>query len=285
MASIQSADRFVRLLLGSSRHGAREEARRRKPTVSAEAHQQLEAVLNTTPHVRVRARGQALLRAHRGRRPRHLADALGVRVRTMPRWLQAAPHPRGAGLKLQGGPGRPRRLPEARPATLWIGLPQGPAGWGGDRAHGTSAALATSLDQTPGLAVSPLVRRLAIATPIRSSRTRPSRLGRGEKNSRRGGPRPAESRCSARLADADPADHAGAPRASPAGGPPRWPRPALSRRGPHLGDWAPDHPQRGAGKGPAPRGADSRGAAPRASGVGPPQARSRSGLAPGPPLE
>ena len=135
-----------------------------KPTLSAEEHRQLEEIFNTTPNVRLRARCQAILMAHRGRRHRHLAEDLGVSVRTIQRWLHAYHHTRCAGLKLQWVPGRTRRLPEALTSTILTWLTQGPAGCGLDPVHWTSAALATHLYQTHGIAVSASTMRTFCAT-------------------------------------------------------------------------------------------------------------------------
>jgi transposase len=132
--------------------------------LSAEEHRQLEDGFKTTPNVRLRARCQAILMAHRGRRHRHIAEELGVSVRTIQRWLQAYHHQRVAGLKLQWVPGRTRRIPEALTSTLLTWITQGPAGCGVDRANWTSAELAPPLYQTHGMAVSASTMRAFCAT-------------------------------------------------------------------------------------------------------------------------
>jgi hypothetical protein len=53
------------------------------------ARRQLTIVMKTTADTRLRARGQAILMAHRGRRHAQSAEDLGVRVRTLQRWLNA----------------------------------------------------------------------------------------------------------------------------------------------------------------------------------------------------
>jgi transposase len=135
-----------------------------KLTLSTEEHRQLEDVFTTTPNARLRARCQAILMADRGRRHRHLAEDLGVSVRTIQRWLQADHHTRCAGLKLQWVPGRTRRISEALTSTILTWITQGPVGCGLDRANWTYAALATPLYHTHGLAVSASTRRAFCAT-------------------------------------------------------------------------------------------------------------------------
>jgi transposase len=109
--------------------------------------------------------------ADRGRRHRHIAEDRGVSVRTMQRWLQADHHNRCAGLKRPWGPGRTRWIPEALTSTIWTWITPGPVGCGVDRAHATSAAWATHLDHTHGMAVSASTMRAFCATHgVRPSR-------------------------------------------------------------------------------------------------------------------
>lgn len=140
-------------------------------TVSDQERRQLEDVLQPTPAVRWRTRCQAILMAHRGRRRRHLAEALRVNVRTLPRWLRVSQDTRRAGLQLRGGPGRRARMPTALTPESLGGIWPGPAGGGLERAHGTSAALATQRYRTHGLTVSASPRR-AVGT---TDGVRPSR--------------------------------------------------------------------------------------------------------------
>lgn len=76
------------------------------------------------------ARCQALLRVHPGRHRRYIADALGISVRTILRWLHACQARGLAGLKMRWAPGRQAKIPEAlaprdagvdypRPHRLW----------------------------------------------------------------------------------------------------------------------------------------------------------------------
>jgi transposase len=135
-----------------------------KLTLSTEEHRQLEEVFKTTANARLRARCQAILMADRGRRHRHIAEDLGVSVRTIQRWLQAYHHKRFAGLKLQWVPGRTRRIPEALTSTILTWITQGPVGCGLDRANWTYAELTTHLYHTHGIAVSASTMRAFCAT-------------------------------------------------------------------------------------------------------------------------
>jgi transposase len=128
-------------------------------TLSEPERQQLEDMFKTTAEGRLRPRCQALLMAHRGRRHRHIAEDLGVTVRTLQRWLRAYQDKRLAGLTLRWRPGRRARLPPALAPESLGWSRQGPAGCGLDRAHWTYAELATQLDRTHGLTVSPSTRR------------------------------------------------------------------------------------------------------------------------------
>ena len=123
-------------------------------TLNDHDRQQLEHTFNTPADRRLRDRCQALVRADRGRRHHQSAADWRVTARPLQRWLNAY-RPGGlAGLTIHWGPGRAPPIPEtlAPESVAWV--KQGPAGCGLDRAHWTAAALATSLSQTTGSAVS-----------------------------------------------------------------------------------------------------------------------------------
>ena len=61
-----------------------------KITLSEQERRQLEDTFKTTAEGRLRIRCQAILMAHRGRRHRHIAEDLGVTVRTLQRGLRYA---------------------------------------------------------------------------------------------------------------------------------------------------------------------------------------------------
>ena len=163
---------------------------------------------HTTPDRRWRDRGQAILMAARGRRHRLIAEDRGISVRTLPRWLN--PYQAGglAGLTIPWASGRAPRMPAAlAPAMLTWGK-HGPAGCGLDRAHWTSAELATHLYRLHGMAVRASTRRSFCpkhgvrpyrptyrdlkADPVRHTAARQDL--QVFTNSRAGGTRPAESR-------------------------------------------------------------------------------------------
>jgi Homeodomain-like domain len=102
-------------------------------TLRDQERSQLKDVFQTTTDERWCVRCQAILMAHRGRRHRHIAEDLGVAVRTLQRWLRAYQAKRLAGLKLQGRPGRTAAFQppwrqkswggsyKGQPVVAWIG--------------------------------------------------------------------------------------------------------------------------------------------------------------------
>jgi transposase len=123
-------------------------------TWSAQERRQLENVFKTTSDARLRTRCQAILMAHRGRRHRHIAEDLGVHVRTLQRWLRAYQQTRLAGLTLRWRPGRKARIPAALAPEILGWILQGPPGCGLDRANWTYAELATQLSRSHGITAS-----------------------------------------------------------------------------------------------------------------------------------
>jgi len=128
--------------------------------LSESERRQLTTVMKTTTDTRLRARCQAILMAHRGRRHAQIAEALGVSVRTLQRWLNVY-HVGGLeGLKIRWAAGRAPRIPESLTPEILAWVQQGPAGCGLDRANWTYAELATYLYQTKGITVSESTMRL-----------------------------------------------------------------------------------------------------------------------------
>jgi transposase len=125
-----------------------------KLTLSNQERRQVEEIFKTTPDRRLRARCQAILMAARGRRHRHIADDLGICVRTIQRWLNAYPERGLAGLKIRWASGRAAKIPGALASEILAWINAGPAGCGLDRANWTDEELATYLDHTKGLTVS-----------------------------------------------------------------------------------------------------------------------------------
>jgi transposase len=135
-----------------------------KITLSEQERRQLEDPCNTTAEGRRRLRCQAILMAHRGRRPRHIAEDLGVTVRTLQRGLRAYQDTRLVGLKLQRRPGRRARIPAALAPESPGWILHGPSGCGLDRANWTYAELATPLSRTHGITVSTSTMRAFCAS-------------------------------------------------------------------------------------------------------------------------
>jgi transposase len=131
-----------------------------KITLSDQERDQLEEAFHTTRDRRLRARCQAILMAARGRRHRHIAEDVGISVRTIQRWLKAYQQGGLNGLKIRWAPGRAAHIPEALAPTILTWITQGPAGCGLDRANWTYAELATYLYQTQGITVSESTMRL-----------------------------------------------------------------------------------------------------------------------------
>jgi transposase len=130
-----------------------------KITLSERERRQLEDVFKTTSDAPLRIRCQAVLMAHRGRQHRHIAEALGINVRTLQRWLRAYQDTRLAGLKLRWRPGRTARIPAALAPEILGWILQGPTGCGLDRANWTYAELATQLYRIHGITVSASMMR------------------------------------------------------------------------------------------------------------------------------
>jgi transposase len=106
-----------------------------KLRLSDEARPQLADTMTATLDPRLRTRCQAILMADRGRRHGHIAEDLGVSVRTVQRWLHLYHQWGSAGLKIRWAPGRVATRPEALAAEILVWLQQGPAGCGLDRAN------------------------------------------------------------------------------------------------------------------------------------------------------
>jgi transposase len=142
-----------------------------KITLREQERRQLEDVFKTTSDARLRTRCQAVLMAHRGRWHRHIAEDLGVHVRTLQRWLRAYQQTRLTGLTLRWRSGRRARIPAAMAPEILGWILQGPSGCGLERANWTSAELATQLYRTHGVTVSASTMRAFCA----SSGVRPYR--------------------------------------------------------------------------------------------------------------
>jgi transposase len=130
-----------------------------KLTLSDQERRQLEDTFKTTTDRRLRARCQAILMATRGRCHRHMAEDLGISVRTIQRWLNAYRARGLKGLKIRWVPGRSPKIPEAWAPEILGWITHGPAGCGLDRANWTYEELATYLYRRKGLTVSATTMR------------------------------------------------------------------------------------------------------------------------------
>ena len=114
---------------------------------------QLEQIFKTTDDRRLRARCQAVLMAHRGRKRKMIAQDLGVHRTTVRLWLKQY-HEQGlAGLQIHWAPGQPRRMPETWAPMILAWVQDGPQHCGLERAHWTYEELATHLYRTTGIEV------------------------------------------------------------------------------------------------------------------------------------
>jgi transposase len=99
--------------------------------------EQLEHTFKTTSDRRLRARGQAVLMASRGRKRKTIAPDVGVHRTTGRRWLKQY-HDRGwKGLQIHWAPGQPGRIPETLVPMIQDWIKGGPQGCGLDRANWT----------------------------------------------------------------------------------------------------------------------------------------------------
>jgi transposase len=131
--------------------GAREQMLR--ITLRADEQAEIEQTFKTTADRRLRDRCQAVLMAHRGRKRKTIAAALGVHRTTVKKWL-AQYQVRGlAGLQRGHAPGQPRRIPEMFAATIVEWVKAGPQGCGLNRANWTYEELAVQVYRTTGIAL------------------------------------------------------------------------------------------------------------------------------------
>ena len=152
--------------------------RRIRLTATEQAH--LDQLCKTTNDRRLRDRCQAIGLAHRGRQRQTIAPELGGHRPTVRLWLQQYDAPGVEGLPSPWGPRQRGRMPETLVLTRHEGVQAGPQGCGRERAHWTDAALATSRDQSTGLAVPRTARRGGCRrSALRPSRP-PSRSRRGD---------------------------------------------------------------------------------------------------------
>ena len=125
----------------------------RRIRLTATEQTQLKQIFTTTDDQRLRARCQAVLMAHRGRKRKTIAQDLGVHRTTVRLWLKQYAEHGLAGLQIHWAPGPPGRIPETWASTLQAWVQDGPQGCGLDRANWTYEELATHLYRTTGIEV------------------------------------------------------------------------------------------------------------------------------------
>jgi transposase len=114
----------------------------------------LQDAFRTTTDRRLRDRIQVILMVHRGRPHGLIATDLGIRRRTVPRWLNAYAERGLGGLRPGKAKGATPKVPADLADEIKTWLEQGPAKQGLDRANGTYAELADHLFKTKGVRAS-----------------------------------------------------------------------------------------------------------------------------------
>ncbi len=110
--------------------------------LSEQARAELEETFRSTGDRRLAERCQAVLMAARGRKPQDIAVDVAAGVRTVYWWLKLYREGGLEALRIQWGPGRALRIPEAHAELLKQWVRAGPQGCGVPRANWTYATLA-----------------------------------------------------------------------------------------------------------------------------------------------
>ncbi len=116
--------------------------------------ERLEALFRCTDDRKLRDRLQIVLMAHRGRARQDIATDLGVRRKTVSRWLNAYCADGLAGLGCKPAKGRPGKIPQAMAGEVRRWVIEGPAEQGLDRANWTHEELADHLLKAKGIKTS-----------------------------------------------------------------------------------------------------------------------------------
>lgn len=104
-------------------------------SLSADAYTAVEQKFKRSTDRQVRARCQAVLMAHRGRKRHAIAEDLGVPRTTVKKWLDRYCAQGLEGLHVRRAPGNPPRIPEALAPTIVAWVTGGLQGCGVDRAN------------------------------------------------------------------------------------------------------------------------------------------------------
>jgi transposase len=121
--------------------------------LSAEEQAAVEQKYKATTDRRLRARCQAVLMAHRGRKRQAIAEDLGVHRTTIKKWLDQYRAGGVAGLQGRRAPGKPPRIPEALAPTIIGWVRGGPQGCGLNRANWTYEELAGQVYRRMGIEI------------------------------------------------------------------------------------------------------------------------------------
>src|SRR5262245_29571475 len=119
-------------------------------SLSREEYAAVEQKFKSSTDRRVRARCQAVLMAHRGRKRQASAEDLGVHRTTVKKWLERYRAQGVKGLQARRAPGNPPRIPAALAPTIVEWVKSGPQRWGLNRANWTSDELAAPVYRTTG---------------------------------------------------------------------------------------------------------------------------------------
>jgi len=140
-------------------------------SLSAEEYGAVEQKFKRSSDRRVRARCQAVLMAHRGRKRQAIAEDLGVHRTTIKKWLERYRAQGVQGLQARRAPGNSPRLPAALAPTIVEWVTSGPQGCGLNRANWTYEELAAHVYRTTGIKI----RRTAMRAFCQRLQIRPYR--------------------------------------------------------------------------------------------------------------
>lgn len=127
--------------------------------LTKEERDRLRQTFKTSLDRRLRDRCQAVLMRADGRSQRAIARDLCVTRRTVYSWLHLYLKKGVEGLKIQWGPGKPRRIPTSLVSRIQQWVKDGPTGCGLNRANWTYAELADYLYKDTGIWVSETTMR------------------------------------------------------------------------------------------------------------------------------
>ena len=122
-------------------------------SLNAEEYAAVDRQFKSSTDRRIRARCQAVLMAHRGRKRQAIAEDLGVHRTTSKKWLERYRTQGVQGLQTRRAPGNFPRLPAALAPTILEWVKGGPQGCGLNRANWTYEELAAHVYRTTGITI------------------------------------------------------------------------------------------------------------------------------------